>query len=277
MTAKASREKMFLNLALIGNPLSHTFSPFIQTRFLKSSGLNGGFCCFETDGGHALAETIDTLKKYSFKGFNVTVPHKEEIRQYLILENEVASGVGAVNTVLNDNGLKGFNTDVYGFEGMLKDGGCDMKGSEVLLLGCGGASKAVLYSLKNSDVNLTVVNRDTGKAERILKAMNFDRASVQDYNFIKTDRNFDYVINGTSMGLKDGVFADMSNVGCGKAAIDLQYKKGLTPFLMQMSGCGCKLLDGFPMLVYQAAKAFEIWTGLSPVFTVKEIAGELGL
>lgn len=268
---------MFLNLALIGNPLSHTFSPFIQTRFLKSSGLNGGFCCFETEGGQALSETLDALKRYSFRGFNVTVPHKEEIRRYLASEDEVAAGVGAVNTVLNDGGLKGFNTDVCGFEGMLNEGGCDMNGAEVLLLGCGGASKAVLYSLKKNNVRLTVVNRDTNKAETTLKAMNFDKVSVQDYNFIKTDRNFDYVINGTSMGLKDGVFADMSGVHCTKAAVDLQYKKGLTPFLNEMSGSGCKLLDGFPMLVYQAAKAFEIWTGVYPVFSVGEIAGELGL
>lgn len=268
---------MFLNLALIGNPLSHTFSPFIQTRFLKSSGLNGGFCCFETEGGQSLAETVETLRKYSFRGFNVTVPHKEEIRSHLISEDEVAAGVGAVNTVLNDGGLKGFNTDVHGFEMMLKDGVCDMNGAKVLLLGCGGASKAVLYSLKRNNVRLTVVNRDTERAETTLKAMNFDKVSVQDYNFIKTDRNFDYVINGTSMGLKDGVFADMSRVRCKKAAVDLQYKKGLTPFLKEMSGCGCKLIDGFPMLVYQAAKAFEIWTGVYPVFTVGEIAGELGL
>jgi shikimate dehydrogenase len=79
------------------------------------------------------------------------------------------------------------------------------------------------------------------------------------------------------MGLKDGVFADMSKTGCAKAAVDLQYKKGHTPFLQEMSGCGCKLIDGFPMLVYQAAKAFEIWTGVYPVFTVEEIASELGL
>ncbi|WP_415238131.1 shikimate dehydrogenase [Seleniivibrio woodruffii] len=268
---------MFLNLALIGTPLSHSFSPFIQTRFLKNTGLNGGFCCFETEGGDALAQTLETLKHYSFRGFNVTVPHKEEIRQYLCSEDEIASGVGAVNVVLIDNGLKGFNTDVCGFEGMLKDGGCDMQGANVLLLGCGGASKAVLYSLKKSNVRLTVVNRDTAKAERVLSAMNFDSASIQDYNFIKSNINFDYVINGTSMGLKDGVFADMSKVECAKAALDLQYKKGLTPFLCNMRHCGCALLDGFPMLVYQAARAFEIWTGVRPPFTVAEIAGELGL
>lgn len=268
---------MFLNLGLVGNPLKHSYSPFIHTRFLKNSGLNGGYCCFETEGGASLKETIMQLKKYSFRGFNVTVPHKDEVYTLVDSIDDAALGVGAVNTVLVDGGLKGFNTDVYGFINMLSDAGCIVDGADVLLLGCGGASKAVLYALKSKNVRLTVLNRDTNKAEKILRDMNFDNAQVQDYNFINTDRSFSFVINGTSAGLHDGFFYDMSKVEASSAVVDLQYKKGLTPFLKSMAHCGCVKTDGFSMLVYQAAKAFEIWTGVYPQFSVKEIAEELGL
>jgi len=268
---------MFVNLGLIGQPLKHSFSPFIQTRFLKNTGLNGGFCCFETDGGAELSKTFDMLRKYSFKGVNVTVPHKQAVYDMVDILDDSAAKIGAVNAVRISGKLEGFNTDADGFEQMVKDSGHDMTGGSVLLLGCGGASMAVLYILKKYNVRLTVVNRSLEKAENVLRSMCFDNADLQDYNFINTDREFDFVINGTSIGLEDGTFPSMDRVKCAKAAFDLQYKKGDTPFLKAMSGSGCFSADGFSMLVYQAAKAFEIWTGIYPEFSVEEIASELGL
>ncbi|ADD68105.1 shikimate 5-dehydrogenase [Denitrovibrio acetiphilus DSM 12809] len=268
---------MFVNLGLVGQPLQHSFSPFIQTCFLKSSGINGGFCCFETDGGESLKETFLTLRQYGFKGVNVTVPHKQAVIDIVDTLDPVAETVGAVNTVRIGDRLEGFNTDAEGFERMLLDAGYDLSGKDVLLLGCGGASMAVLYVLKKYNVRLTVVNRTLSKAEAVLKSMSFDNVQLQDYNFIKGDSGFHYVINGTSIGLEDGNFPDMNRVECSCASVDLQYKKGLTPFLQSMRGSSCGLLDGFSMLVYQAAKAFEIWTGVYPEFSVETISGELGL
>jgi shikimate dehydrogenase len=122
-----------------------------------------------------------------------------------------------------------------------------------------------------------VVNRSLDKAEKVLKSMNFDNACLEDYTFIKDSNYFDYVINATSIGLTDGKFIDMSNIECMEAAVDLQYKKGLTPFLEEMYKGGCVTIDGFSMLVHQAAKAFNIWTGVDPEFSVEEISAELGL
>ena len=263
---------MYTNLGLIGQPLKHSLSPFIHTRFLKNSGLNGGFCCFETED---VVDTFKTLKQYSFKGVSVTVPHKQTVYDYVDTLDEAAEAIGAVNCVRIGDKLEGFNTDAYGFEKMLIDADYDLTGRDVLLLGCGGASMAVLHILKKYNVNLTVVNRSLDKAEKVLKTMGFDNADLQDYNFIKGDSEFHYVINGTSIGLEDGRFPDMSRVRCSNAAVDLQYKKEPTPFLKAMNDCG--KLDGFPMLVYQAAKAFEIWTGVYPEFSVESIAGDLGL
>ncbi|PLX69701.1 MAG: shikimate dehydrogenase [Denitrovibrio sp.] len=268
---------MFINLGLIGQPLKHSFSPFIQTRFFKNSGLNGGYCCFETDGGQSLKNTFDTLRKFSFKGVNVTVPHKQEVFDLVDTCDDTASSIGAVNAVRIGEKLEGFNTDAIGFETMVKDAGHDLSGKNVLLLGCGGASMAVLYVLKKYNVKLTVVNRSLDKAENVLKSMSFDNATLQDYNLIKGDNEFDCIINGTSIGLEDGNFPDMSSIGCKSIAVDLQYKKGLTPFLKSMNHSECSKLDGFSMLVHQGAKAFEIWTSVYPEFSVETIAAELGI
>jgi len=268
---------VFVNLGLVGQPLKHSFSPFIHTRFLKNTGLNGGYCCFETGGGESLKETFDTLKRYSFKGVSVTVPHKQEVFDLVDSLDEIASGIGAVNTVRIGERLEGFNTDALGFERMLEDAGHTLSGKKVLLLGSGGASMAVLYMLKKQSVDLTLVNRSLDKAESVLNTIGFDDANLQDYSLLKSEDEFHYVINGTSIGLEDGRFIDMKNIPCGEAAVDLQYKRGLTPFLSTMSNKGCALLDGFAMLVYQAAKAFEIWTGVYPEFCADTISAELGL
>jgi len=265
---------MFVNLGLIGQPLKHSLSPFIQTRFLKNTNINGGFSCFETDGGEELQSTIKMLSKYSFRGINVTVPHKEEVMEHLDDIDETAKTIGAVNTVLFSDKIRGFNTDAHGFEQMLIRGGCPLEGKKVLLLGSGGSAKAVLYILKKAGVDLTLVNRSMERAEQTLKSMNFDNATLEDYTFIKKDVSFDYVVNATSIGLETGEFIDMSRVSC-QAAVDLQYKLTETPFLRGMS-CE-KKIDGFSMLVYQAAKAFQIWTGVYPEFSVDDIFSEVKL
>jgi len=162
---------LFINLGLVGQPLKHTFSPFIQTRFFKNTGLNGGYCCFETGSGDDLKKTFDTLKQYSFRGVNVTVPHKQETLTMMDSLEATAEAIGAVNVVRIGDTLEGFNTDAEGFERMLIDAGCELAGSNVLLLGCGGASMAVLYILKKHGVNLTVVNRSLDTAEAALKSM----------------------------------------------------------------------------------------------------------
>ncbi len=191
--------------------------------------------------------------------------------------DDTAVSIGAVNTVRIGDKLEGFNTDAIGFETMVKDAGHDLTDKDVLLLGCGGASMAVLHILKKYNVNLTLVNRSMDKAEAVLKAMSFDNVNLQDYNLIKDGAEFDCIINGTSIGLEDGRFPDMENVICKGVAVDLQYKKGLTPFLRAMNHSECDKLDGFSMLVHQGAKAFEIWTGVYPEFSVETIAAELGL
>ncbi|QAR33071.1 shikimate dehydrogenase [Geovibrio thiophilus] len=264
---------MYLNLGLIGNPLSHSLSPSLHSRFLVSAGINGGYVCLETPSRDNLAEVFETLKQFKFRGVNVTVPYKEDVISFMDELDPLADELGAVNTILFDNGQKkGFNTDVYGFSETLTENGLDFTDSKVLMLGCGGAAKAVLCCLKDfRNIKLTVVNRDTAKAERILKFLNFDNAEICDYNYISREAVYDAVINATSLGLDGSSFTDMSRIKCASAAIDLQYKPWVTPFLKCYETSGCKKINGFSMLVHQAHKAFEIWTGKKAFIDMKEL------
>jgi shikimate dehydrogenase len=258
---------MYVNLGIIGNPLSHSMSPTIHSRFLISSGLNGGYCCFETPSADNLPEVFAMLKKYKFRGISVTVPYKEEVIKFMNELEPLATDINAVNAIKfeDDGKLIGYNTDVYGFSKTLEENNLDLTNSRVLLLGCGGAAKAVLRCLKDyNGLKLTVVNRDTLKVEKTLRSLNFDNAEISDYNYIGKHSEFDTVINSTSLGLDGSNFADMSKVNCLKAAVDLQYKPWVTPFLRCYEGQECLLINGFSMLIHQAHRAFNIWTGVTP-------------
>ena len=264
---------MYLNLGLIGNPLSHSLSPSIHSRFLVSAGINGGYVCFEAPSKNDLPEVFDIMKKFRFRGANVTVPYKEDVISFMDELEPLAEELRAVNTILFENGrIKGFNTDVHGFAETLRENRLDLAEARVLMLGCGGAAKAVLRCLKDfRNIKLTVVNRDTVKAENILKFLNFDNAEICDYNYISREAVFDSVIKATSLGLDGSPFADMSRIKCTQAAVDLQYKPWVTPFLKCYENSGCKIINGFSMLVHQAHKAFEIWTDRKACFDMQEL------
>ncbi|WP_051135277.1 shikimate dehydrogenase [Limisalsivibrio acetivorans] len=269
---------MYTNLGLVGYPLSHSFSPLIQTSFLHNSGINGGYTCFEEKNADKLPELFAFLRSKNFRGVNVTVPHKVAVHDLMDSLDPLAEEAGAVNTVLFEDGsLKGFNTDVYGFDKTLELEDVAVDGADVLMLGCGGAATAVLLSLKKKrGVNLTVLNRDLEKAHKVLKSLNFDNAEISDYNYMRNKREFDVIINATSLGLDGGSFLDMTNIGCRSAAVDLQYKPWVTPFLKTYEGRGCKLVNGFPMLVHQAHRAFYIWTGVNAPIHLADLKTKTG-
>lgn len=254
---------MYTNLGLIGKPLSHTLSPSIHSKFLNSSKINGGYVCFEAENKDVLADLFTFLKLYNFRGVNVTVPYKEDILPFLDELDPLASDLSAVNTIFFDGGKsKGFNTDVYGFVKTLEINNLSLNNSSVLMLGCGGAAKAVLRCLKDfKGLELTVVNRNIGKVEEVLDALKISDTKIFGYEHINKKNSYDLVINSTSIGLDGTPFIDMSNIECKTGAIDLQYKPWTTPFL-DCYKSKCRIINGFSMLVYQAQQAFKIWTGV---------------
>ena len=230
---------MYLNLGIIGNPLNHTFSPFIHNYFLYTSNLCGGYTCYDTTLDK-LDDVINIFKEYNFIGVNVTVPYKQEVIKYCSRLDITAKEIEAVNTLhFTENGIIGHNTDIFGFHMMLESNGINTQNKRVLLLGAGGASRAVIPYLRiNTPSSFVIANRTIEKVEE----------------------KFDIVINATSLGVKGEPFIDYG-FHIKEAAVDMIYKPQVTSFLSLYCNQDIKLVNGLSMLIYQAAGSFNIWTG----------------
>ena len=250
---------MYINLGLIGSPLNHTFSPFIHNDFLYKSSLCGGYTCYDISI-EELEETIMMFQKFHFKGVNVTVPYKQEVMQFCSELDITAKSIGAVNTLhFTDNGIIGHNTDIFGFYMMLETSGINTLNKKVLLLGAGGASRAVIpYLLMNKPEYFLIANRTLEKAEdlSLLYEDDIDICRPDDLQGLE----FDIVINTTSMGVNGEPYTDYG-FKIKEAAVDMIYRPQMTSFLSLYSKDNIKLVNGLAMLIYQAAGSFNIWTG----------------
>jgi shikimate dehydrogenase len=199
-------------------------------------------------------------------GVNVTVPHKERVIPFLDDIDKEASAIGAVNTIVNSNGnLKGYNTDGRGFTQFLIECGISAEGKNVLVVGAGGASRAISYYLGKEAKKLFLYDIEQEKAERLAadlkKILDKEISIIGD--IAKTER-FNILINATPLGLReeDPLPFDTSHLRSDQIICDLIYKK--TRLLEEASGKGCIALDGLGMLLWQGVFAFELWTGMFP-------------
>ena len=254
---------------IIGYPVKHSKSPQFQTAAFQALGINAVYLPFQVRP-EDLQKAIEGIKALSIKGINVTVPHKEEVIKYLDELSEEVEYIGACNTVKNIDGyLQGFNTDAYGFIEGLKELTPDFADKKFLVIGAGGASRAVIYGLIKSGVQkIILANRTVKKAEEIVsdfkKLNRFIEEIIKIIPLNKIEnylKDVDIIVNTTSIGLKDDdpPLFDYSKIEKRHIIVDIIYKK--TKLLQAAEEKGCLYQDGLPMLLYQGARAFEIWTG----------------
>ncbi|MGE5894688.1 MAG: shikimate dehydrogenase [bacterium] len=255
---------------LLGYPVEHSLSPEMHNAAFDVLGLNFCYIAFAVHPA-SLTRAIEGVRAMNFRGVNVTVPHKEQVLLMLDAVDEEASFIGAVNTVVNDNGhLKGFNTDGRGFMRSLTESGIDPRGKNVFILGAGGASRAVSYYLAKTADSLCLFDLDKQKAAHLLsdlKTLNPRVSFAEEKEKIYTS---DIVINATPLGLKpdDPLPLDPDRLFPGQAVIDLIYRD--TPLMQSSREKGCRTMNGLGMLLWQGALAFELWTGISaPVETMR--------
>jgi shikimate dehydrogenase len=254
---------------IIGYPVRHSKSPQFQTAAFFYSGLNCIYLPFEVKPEN-LSKAVDGIRALSIKGVNITVPHKEEIVKHLDEISEEVRYIGASNTVKNLDGyLIGYNTDSYGFIEGLKEILPVIHDKRFLVIGAGGASRAVIYGLIKEGVQkIIVANRTVNRIYRIME--DFKTLSRFIENIIEPVplerieeklKNADVIVNTTSVGLRDDdpPLFDYSKIEKKHIVVDIIYKK--TRLLETAEKKGCIYQDGLPMLLYQGAKAFEIWTG----------------
>jgi len=265
---------MYMNMGLIGTPVSHTLSPIIYNYFIYNNNINGGYTVHDIKDSSMLRSAIQTFRDQNFRGINVTLPYKEEICSLCDELDQSAKLVGAVNTIkFRQNGIIGYNTDIYGIDQLFKLNNIDFKHQTVIVLGAGGAARATVVALNSySGVKLIIANRDLDKANTISK-LSTNRVEIMPYDKLSSIDS-DIVINATSIGLvPNSVFNFDINVR--SLAIDLQYSSKKTPFLSFVSDKRVRLLNGIDMLIMQAYRSFNIFMGKESGITIANIRSKL--
>lgn len=257
--------------AVVANPIKHSISPFIHNSAFEATNTNGVYLAWEVDAAE-LAETVANIRRYQMYGINLSMPYKEQVIPYLDQLSAEACLIGAVNTVVNREGtLIGYNTDGKGFFKSLPSFKISRK--RLVLLGAGGAAKAILaQAILDGVSQISVFVRSSSMEktrpylEKIQNATGFrvDLFALEDVQDLQDSiTQADLLVNATSVGM-DGTSQPIptSIVLPEKLMVaDVIYQPFETPFLKWARNQGNQSINGLGMLLYQAAEAFELWTG----------------
>ncbi len=254
---------------LIGNPVGHTLSPLIHNTLAADMGHNLVYVPFQVNQGY-IGAAIAGAYALDLLGLNVTVPYKSEVIPFLKEMDELAEKIGAVNTLVRcKNGYKGYNTDMTGLQRAMESDGIVLKGEKLILLGAGGAARAVAFLCAHAGADTVyLLNRTREKAEAVAKEVNeaFGRDCVipmllSEYDRIPTGKYL--AIQGTSVGLapaaEEAVICDDAFYEKVHTGYDLIYRPFHTKFMRLTSAHGGKAYNGLKMLLYQGIHAYELW------------------
>lgn len=260
---------------IFGFPIAHSASPVIHNVAFQNLKMDGIYLPFEILP-HLLKKAVEAIRILGFTGVNVTIPYKEKILPYLDRISPEARLIGAVNTIKNEDGkLLGFNTDAQGFQKALeKDWGRSLTGAHVVLIGAGGAARAVAVQAGVAGVRrLVIVNRDQNRLKKLIHHLkvHFPRMNVlgfawQDESIRSDLESCDCVINATSLGMeeKDSMPIKPAWLHSKSYVYDLIYKPFKTRWIKEAARRGCLSSGGLDMLLHQGALSFQIWTGEKP-------------
>ncbi|MEK3917522.1 shikimate dehydrogenase [Paenibacillus sp. FSL H7-0331] len=263
---------------VFGDPIRHSKSPIMLNRAFEESGINAAYAAFHIKPGQ-LKSAIEGIRALQFRGVNVTIPHKVEVMDYMDEIDEGARIIGAVNTIVNEDGrLIGHNTDGIGYVRSLKEEtGIDLRGKHILMLGAGGAARGVGYALAmEGAAHIYIANRTRDKAIELAQSM----SSFTTATGLGLDEIGDIVgkvgliVNNTSVGMHpniNDVPMDTSLILDSTVVSDLVYNPLVTKFLRESESRGATIHSGLGMFIYQGAYAFEYWTGASaPVAAMRQ-------
>ena len=268
---------MSKSFAVIGDPIDHSLSPNIHSAAFRELNLDSAYIAYRIPKGE-LADSIEGLKKIKIDGFNITIPHKIEMMKYLDKIDESCSLIGAVNTVSNKDGvLKGYNTDMDGFLEPFKKKELNIKDAKVLLLGAGGAARAIVAGFaKEKAKRITIANRTLEKAKELsgfAKTIGLDTNAIKIKDVKNTAKDYDIIVNATSIGLKNEP-SPISLEGINEKTIvyDIVYMPMNTDFLKKAKEKNAIIIYGYEMLLGQAVRAFEIWHGIEAPYNAMKKA-----
>ncbi|MBI4031140.1 MAG: shikimate dehydrogenase [Proteobacteria bacterium] len=262
-----------LKAAVIGFPVSHSLSPAIHNHWIKQYELQGFYDARKVPPEH-LKESLLRLMEEGYTGFNVTIPHKQSVMALCDELDDTARAIGAVNTLAagGDGSFRGYNTDACGFIENIRDAapGFDFAAGAALVIGAGGAARAAVYGLQRAGAKeIRIANRTHGHAEKL--ARDFGAEAAPCGTGAAGLKDVALLVNTTPLGMKGQppLGFDASILPPGAVVCDIVYSPLETQLLKDAAGRGLKTIDGLGMLLHQAARAFEIWTGIRPEITVE--------
>lgn len=251
--------------AVIGNPISHSLSPFMHEKWLSELEIDASYIPIHVEEDN-LEEAIMGLKLLGCSGWNVTVPYKEAIIPFLDDIDESAKGIGAVNTVVKtrDNRFIGYNTDGFGF---IKSLGPINLEDNILIIGAGGAARGIVNAFKQGGfTNITIANRTAKNAEKMIHDLQIGHFIT--LNEAEAQLNsFDIVVQTTPQGMKNQANTlpiQLNKLKEHAIVADIVYNPLVTPFLEEAKKYNARTINGLGMLVHQGAIAFSYWNGVYP-------------
>ena len=276
-------------IGLIATPIRHSSSPRMHNEAFAKLGLDYAYLAFEV-GNEELEDTIKGFRAMKVRGSNVSMPNKTVVHKYLDKLSDAAEMCGAVNTIVNDDGvLTGHITDGIGYMSGLKDAGIDIIGKKMTIVGAGGAATAIQVQAALDGVKeISIFNRKDEfyeRAQKTVKDINEKTNckatlyDLEDLDKLKEEIASSYIFtNATGMGMKplegQTYIPDKSFLREDLIVTDVVYAPAKTALLKMAKEVGCKTLNGFPMMLFQGAAAFKLWTNQDmPIEHVKEVMG----
>jgi len=267
---------------VIGDPIEHSLSPIMHNAAFQALDLDYVFLAFKVKPA-CVADAVNGMRALNIRGLNVTMPHKKKVMSSLDRIDLSAQIIDSVNTILNkDNLLFGFNTDGVGAVKALKENGVELKGRKVLLLGAGGAARAIAYAMAKEADELTVLNRTVKDAQALARLVEktankrIVAGSLSSADIQANLQDSDVLINATSVGMKprpDETPVPAKLLRKNLSVMDIVYNPLETKLAKDAKAVGAQVVSGVEMLIYQGAASFEIWTGKSaPVEVMRKTA-----
>jgi shikimate dehydrogenase len=265
---------------IIGDPVEHTLSPVMHNAAFEELNLDFVYVAFRVRK-EELRDALNGARSLDFHGLNVTMPHKNAVMKYLDEIDSTARFIGAVNTILNNKGrLMGYNTDGIGALNALKENGINPNGKKLLLLGAGGAGKAIAFHAAQEVEELVILNRTPQKAKKLAEILRKEFNKKINGNALSTEiikeelRDADILVNSTSVGMHPDVNQSLvppNSLKPDLCVMDIIYNPLETKLAKDAKAVDAKVVTGIEMLVHQGAASFEIWTNHSaPVKVMKQ-------
>ena len=267
---------------VIGDPIEHTLSPTIHNAAFNHLNLDFVFLAFQVKAAD-LEKAIQGMRGLGIHGLNVTMPHKSTVISFLDEVDPIVKFLGSANTILNNEGrLSGFNTDGVGALKALRENGVELSEKKVLLLGAGGAAKAIAFSLAEEVGELVVLNRTADKAKELAAVLgqSFGKKVVggplSSDTIQKNLRDSDILINATKVGMhprESQTMVEPQWLRSDLTVMDIVYNPIETRLAKDAKAVGAKVINGVEMLIYQGAASFELWTSRSaPIEVMRRAA-----